>query len=71
MTNAEWLDIIYADRKAGEEIGQAFDAKRRDCSWCGGTGRVPEWIGWTHVGDRKCARCAGKGHILVEAGCHD
>lgn len=74
--------MLIADRTHGEQLGNADDAKlgyfaadplptRRDCSWCGGTGRRPKWIGWTKVDDEPCCRCGGHGSIVVEAGCHD
>lgn len=66
-----WPDIVFEDRRHGEQLGQAFDAARRDCSWCAGTGRSQVWIGWTRVDDEPCVRCGGRGHILIEAGCHD
>ena len=45
---------------------------RVPCGWCSSTGRVEHWTGWAHAGDRSCARCAGRGFVLVEGGsCHD
>lgn len=45
---------------------------RVQCGWCEGTGTVSAWDGWNHVGERACARCAGRGFLLVEKGsCHD
>lgn len=63
--------MLIADRRHDEQNGLAYDAARRDCSWCYGTGRRPAWVGWTKVDDEPCVRCAGRGSILVEAECHD
>jgi len=41
---------------------------RAKCGWCDGTGSVPAWSGWQRVGDVACARCAGRGFVLVEKG---
>lgn len=63
--------MLLADRRHDEQVGLAYDAVRRDCSWCCGTGLVRKWVGWIEVGDRPCARCGGKGHTLIEHGCLD
>lgn len=64
-------DAIYADRVHGEQLGLHDEITRIDCSWCGGTGVVRHWEGWMEIGDRPCARCGGRGSILLERGCHD
>jgi len=42
------------------------------CGWRDGTGHTPHWSGFKHLGLRACARCAGRGFVLVEQGAsHD